>query len=185
VISLRQHVVTIVAVFLALALGVLAGSAFVQPRLIESLETQVDGENGSRSRARSLSPRPTGAGRRSTTPLPHLTRDQLAGPTSWSSRRKVEDESSPETRSALAEAVRRPSCRARTTLAPQDEAGGLAEVSLTEPRPGCRLAAGPSPTGWYQERHDPHQSHQLLTEVPPLERNIPTRPSRGRWPTRW
>jgi len=42
VISLRYHVVTIVAVFLSLALGLLAGSAFVQPRLVEQLKKQTD-----------------------------------------------------------------------------------------------------------------------------------------------
>jgi len=41
VISFRQHVVTIVAVFLALALGMLAGSAFIQPRLVDQLRSQV------------------------------------------------------------------------------------------------------------------------------------------------
>ena len=41
-ISLRYHVVTIVAVFLSLALGLLAGSAFVQPRLVEQLKQQTD-----------------------------------------------------------------------------------------------------------------------------------------------
>jgi hypothetical protein len=40
VISFRYHVVTIVAVFFALALGLLAGSAFVQPRLEEQLKSQ-------------------------------------------------------------------------------------------------------------------------------------------------
>jgi uncharacterized coiled-coil protein SlyX len=42
VISFRQHVVTIVAIFLALALGMLAGSAFIQPRLVEQLRAQVE-----------------------------------------------------------------------------------------------------------------------------------------------
>ncbi|GIU99711.1 MAG: hypothetical protein KatS3mg014_1327 [Actinomycetota bacterium] len=40
-IPFRQHVVTIVAIFLALALGMLAGSAFIQPRLVEQLRAQV------------------------------------------------------------------------------------------------------------------------------------------------
>jgi Copper transport outer membrane protein, MctB len=39
-ISFRYHVVTIVAVFFALALGLLAGSAFVQPRLEGELRSQ-------------------------------------------------------------------------------------------------------------------------------------------------
>jgi hypothetical protein len=40
VISFRYHIVTIVAVFLALAIGLLAGSAFVQPELQRELEDQ-------------------------------------------------------------------------------------------------------------------------------------------------
>jgi hypothetical protein len=46
VISLRYHVVTIVAVFLALAVGLLAGSAFVQPRLVDALRRQNDAQVG-------------------------------------------------------------------------------------------------------------------------------------------
>jgi hypothetical protein len=42
VISFRAHVVTIVAVFLALAIGVLGGSAFVQPALQQQLETRTN-----------------------------------------------------------------------------------------------------------------------------------------------
>jgi hypothetical protein len=42
VISLRYHIVTIVAVFLALAVGLLAGSAFVEPGLVDQLRTQTD-----------------------------------------------------------------------------------------------------------------------------------------------
>ena len=41
-ISLRYHVVTIVAIFLALAIGTLAGAAFVQPALQRQLETQTE-----------------------------------------------------------------------------------------------------------------------------------------------
>lgn len=40
VISFRYHVVTIVAVFLALAIGLLGGGAFVQPALQDQLERQ-------------------------------------------------------------------------------------------------------------------------------------------------
>ncbi len=43
-ISFRYHVVTIVAVFLALALGLLAGSAFVQPRLVDELRRRTDAQ---------------------------------------------------------------------------------------------------------------------------------------------
>jgi hypothetical protein len=42
VISFRYHIVTIVAVFLALAIGLLAGSAFVQPELVDQLQAQTD-----------------------------------------------------------------------------------------------------------------------------------------------
>ena len=41
-ISFRYHIVTIVAVFLALAIGLLAGSAFVEPELAEELRRQTD-----------------------------------------------------------------------------------------------------------------------------------------------
>jgi hypothetical protein len=42
VISFRYHVVTIVAVFLALAIGLLAGSAFVEPELTDQLRRQTE-----------------------------------------------------------------------------------------------------------------------------------------------
>jgi hypothetical protein len=42
VISFRYHIVTVVAVFLALAIGLLAGSAFVQPELVDQLQAQTD-----------------------------------------------------------------------------------------------------------------------------------------------
>ena len=41
-ISFRYHIVTIVAVFLALAIGLLGGAAFVQPALQEQLKDQAD-----------------------------------------------------------------------------------------------------------------------------------------------
>jgi hypothetical protein len=42
VISFRYHIVTIVAIFLALAIGLLGGAAFVQPALQEQLQDQTD-----------------------------------------------------------------------------------------------------------------------------------------------
>jgi len=42
VISLRYHLVAIVAVFLALAVGLLAGSAFVEPALVKQLQSETD-----------------------------------------------------------------------------------------------------------------------------------------------
>ena len=41
-ISFRYHIVTIIAVFLALAIGLLGGAAFVQPALQEQLQDQTD-----------------------------------------------------------------------------------------------------------------------------------------------
>lgn len=41
-ISLRYHIVTVVAIFLALAVGLLAGSAFVEPGLVSQLRTQTN-----------------------------------------------------------------------------------------------------------------------------------------------
>lgn len=41
-ISFRYHIVSIVAVFLALAIGLLAGSAFVEPGLVQQLRTQTN-----------------------------------------------------------------------------------------------------------------------------------------------
>ena len=41
-ISFRYHIVTIVAVFLALAIGLLAGSAFVEPELTDQLRAQTE-----------------------------------------------------------------------------------------------------------------------------------------------
>ena len=41
-ISFRYHIVTIIAVFLALAIGLLGGAAFVQPALQEQLQEQTD-----------------------------------------------------------------------------------------------------------------------------------------------
>lgn len=45
-ISLRYHIVTIVAVFLALAVGLLAGSAFVEPELVDQLRARTDALRG-------------------------------------------------------------------------------------------------------------------------------------------
>lgn len=45
-ISLRNHIVTIVAVFLALAIGLLAGSAYVEPGLVDQLQEQTNDLTG-------------------------------------------------------------------------------------------------------------------------------------------
>ncbi|HEX5950436.1 MAG TPA: copper transporter, partial [Actinomycetota bacterium] len=143
-ISLRQHVVTIVAIFLALALGVLAGSAFVQPRLIESLETQVDEQ---RQRITELQDEVDQARDQlgaeqafNDVALPHLTQDRLMGlDVVVLAQEGVEDEVVAETRGALEQSgASVVTLEARTSLAPQDEEGraALAEVlTLTEPAP--------------------------------------------------
>jgi hypothetical protein len=46
VISLRYHLVAIVGIFLALAVGLLAGSAFVEPELVDQLREQTDNLRG-------------------------------------------------------------------------------------------------------------------------------------------
>ena len=40
--TFRYHLVTLVAVFLALAIGVVVGSTFVGPAVVESLQNQVE-----------------------------------------------------------------------------------------------------------------------------------------------
>jgi copper transport outer membrane protein MctB len=83
VISFRYHIVTIVAVFLSLAIGLLAGSAFVQPELVDQLRVQTD---ELRDEARQL--RETLTESRADVAaldafagatLPYLTSDRLAG----------------------------------------------------------------------------------------------------------
>lgn len=178
-ISLRQHVVTIVAIFLALALGVLAGSAFVQPRLIESLETQVDEQ---RQRITDLQDEVGQLGDQlaaeqafNDAALPHLTRNRLIGLDAVVlSQEGVEDEVVAETRGALEEAgATVVVLEARSTLAPQDEEGqaALAEVlTLTETTPEdlSRLAAETLAEGLASEERrdppDPGLLHLLLTD---------------------
>ncbi|HEU4528360.1 MAG TPA: copper transporter [Actinomycetota bacterium] len=178
-ISLRQHVVTIVAIFLALALGVLAGSAFVQPRLIESLETQVDEQ---RQRITDLQDEVGQLGDQlaaeqafNDAALPHLTRNRLIGLDAVVlSQEGVEDEVVAETRGALEEAgATVVVLEARSTLAPQDEEGqaALAEVlTLTETTPEdlSRLAAETLAERLASEERrdppDPGLLHLLLTD---------------------
>ena len=80
-ISFRQHVVTIVAIFLALALGMLAGSAFIQPRLVDQLRTQVERQRGTmdelRGQVSDLEDRFTGEQAFNDAALPHLTQGRL------------------------------------------------------------------------------------------------------------
>lgn len=178
-ISLRQHVVTIVAIFLALALGVLAGSAFVQPRLIESLETQVDEQRQRitdlQDEVGQLRDQLAAEQAFNDAALPHLTRNRLIGLDAVVlSQEGVEDEVVAETRGALEEAgATVVVLEARSTLAPQDEEGqaALAEVlTLTETTPEdlSRLAAETLAERLASEERrdppDPGLLHLLLTD---------------------
>lgn len=178
-ISLRQHVVTIVAIFLALALGVLAGSAFVQPRLIESLETQVDEQRQRitdlQDEVGQLRDQLAAEQAFNDAALPHLTQNRLIGLDAVVlSQEGVEDEVVAETRGALEEAgATVVVLEARSTLAPQDEEGqaALAEVlTLTETTPEdlSRLAAETLADRLASEERrdppDPGLLHLLLTE---------------------
>ncbi len=82
-ISLRYHLVAIVAVFLALAVGLLAGSAFVEPALVKQLQRETDNlrddvrdlenrDTQNRAEVESLNAFVDAA-------LPYLTEDRLLG----------------------------------------------------------------------------------------------------------
>jgi len=83
VISFRYHLVTIAAVFLALAVGLLGGGAFVQPALQDQLERQTDqlkADNGDlRQQNDELQARIDGLTAFSESVLPYLTDGSLVG----------------------------------------------------------------------------------------------------------
>jgi hypothetical protein len=83
VISLRYHVVTIVAIFLALAIGTLAGAAFVQPALQDELQNQTDrlqrNNDGLRAEVDDLRTQLASLGDFADAVAPSLTRDKLSG----------------------------------------------------------------------------------------------------------
>ena len=85
VISFRYHVVTIVAVFLALAIGLLGGGAFVQPALQDQLERQTLEQlrNNAELREQLDEVRTEVAATNGFTSsaLPYLARDRLVGST--------------------------------------------------------------------------------------------------------
>ena len=82
-ISLRYHIVTIVAIFLALAIGTLAGAAFVQPALQEELQNQTErlqrNNDGLRAEVDDLRGQMAGLGDFVDAVAPSLTRDRLSG----------------------------------------------------------------------------------------------------------
>jgi hypothetical protein len=189
VISLRQHVVTIVAIFLALALGMLAGSAFVQPRLVDTLRTQVESQRGTmddlRGQVTELRDRFAQEQAFNDSALPHLTAGRLTGlEIVVIAQDGVEDAVVNETRQALEEAgATAIVLSARATLAPQDEEGQTALADLLN-LPGAapedlpRLAAEALADRLVSsERRDPPDQgllHRLLAEgyLAPVDANI-------------
>ncbi len=135
-ISFRQHVVTIVAIFLALALGVLAGSAFVQPRLIETLETQADRDRQTiadlRDQLAEMGDLVAAERAFNDVALPHLTAGRLLGQQVLVvAQDGVEDDLVAGTRQALEEAgATAVVLSARDALAPQDVEGQDALAQL-------------------------------------------------------
>jgi hypothetical protein len=83
VISFRYHVVTIVAVFLALAIGLLGGGAFVQPALQRELQNRTEALQQTtaslREQITELRAQTGRMGAFSDAALPYLTRDRLLG----------------------------------------------------------------------------------------------------------
>jgi hypothetical protein len=126
VISFRQHVVPIVAVFIALALGLLAGSAFIQPRLVDDLHARVDDQltqiHDLRAQIAELQDRLAAEGAFNDAALPYLTTGQLTGePVVVIAQDGVEDAVVASTQQALTEAgATVVAMSARDTLAPQD-----------------------------------------------------------------
>lgn len=115
-ISLRYHVVTIVAVFLALAVGLLAGSAFVEPELVDQLRQQTDNLRGdvrdldrqlteTRTELTAVSAFADGSDAFVDAVAPSLTEGRLAGtPVVVVTQAGVEDEVLPEVQRALTNA---------------------------------------------------------------------------------
>lgn len=178
-ISFRQHVVTIVAVFLALALGLLAGSAFIQPRLVDQLRSQVEEQRGTmddlRQQVSELSDRYADEQAFNDAALQHLTQGRLPErDVVVIAQSGIEDEVVSSARQALeAAGATVVVLAARETLAPQDE-GTQAELSELLALPGVdpedlpgrtaealadRLASGGS-----ADPEDPDLLSDLLTQ---------------------
>lgn len=121
-ISLRYHVVTIVAIFLALAIGLLAGGAFVQPALQEELKNRTDAAEARAEELRSeiddLHTEISGLGAFADAVTPMLTDGKLSGtPVVVVTQTGVEDSVLSEVQSALASA----GARVLTTVSATDE----------------------------------------------------------------
>lgn len=135
-ISFRQHVVTIVAVFLALALGMLAGSAFVQPRLVDQLQARVDEQVGTidslREAVGELRADVAAEEGFAEAALQHLVRDRLPGRTVVVvAQDGVEEEVVTRSTQALTEAgATVVALQARDTLRPESEEEQAALATL-------------------------------------------------------
>ena len=121
-ISLRYHVVTIVAIFLALAIGLLAGGAFVQPALQEELQNRTDAAEARAEELRGeiddLHTEISGLGAFADAVTPMLTDGKLSGtPVVVVTQTGVEDSVLSEVQSALASA----GARVLTTVSATDE----------------------------------------------------------------
>lgn len=121
-ISLRYHVVTIVAIFLALAIGLLAGGAFVQPALQEELQNRTDAAEARAEELRGeiddLHTEISGLGAFADAVTPMLTDGKLSGtPVVVVTQTGVEDGVLSEVQSSLASA----GARVLTTVSATDE----------------------------------------------------------------
>ena len=121
-ISFRYHVVTIVAIFLALAIGLLGGAAFVQPALQEELQNQTDRlRNDLEERTRQIGDLRDQIGalnRFADSVMPYLTTGTLTGtPVVLVTQTGVEDEVLAQAQASLAEA----GARIVTTVSATDE----------------------------------------------------------------
>jgi Copper transport outer membrane protein, MctB len=137
VISFRYHIVTIVAVFLALAIGLLAGSAFVQPELQRELEDQTAELQRANADLREalteVRAEVAALDRFAEATLPYLTSNRLAGTqVVVVSQEGVEDAVLGQTQRSLVESGAEVLAvlSARNELASQDPAtqAGLAEI---------------------------------------------------------
>ena len=121
-ISFRYHVVTIVAIFLALAIGLLGGAAFVQPALQEELQNQTDRlRSDLEERTRQIGDLRDQMGalnRFADSVMPYLTSGTLTGtPVVLVTQTGVEDEVLAQAQASLSEA----GARIVTTVSATDE----------------------------------------------------------------
>jgi hypothetical protein len=122
VISFRYHIVTIVAVFLALAIGLLGGAAFVQPALQEELKNRTNAAEARATELRAdvddLRGQITALNGFADSVMPYLTTGKLTGtPVVLVTQTGVEDEVLAQTKSALDSA----GARVLTTVSATDQ----------------------------------------------------------------